>query len=99
MGLGAAGAPSELAAKSPRQLPLDFLLGVMADESQPIATRVDAAKAAATYMHFRKGLVDTSGRDVPLTVNIIRFSEMEAPDRSAEPQPVTIEHDPSSASH
>jgi hypothetical protein len=33
----------------------------MADESRPLATRVDAAKAAAPYVHFRKGLVDTSG--------------------------------------
>jgi hypothetical protein len=28
-----------------------------------IATRVDAAKAAAPYVHFRKSLVDTSGRE------------------------------------
>ena len=96
----AAGAPSELANKPLRQLPLDFLLEVMADESHPIATRVDAAKAAAPYVHFRKGLVDTIGRDVPLTVQIIRFTDvaadLEAPDRPAKPEPVTIEHDPPS---
>src|SRR5215472_10947780 len=73
MGLVAAGAPSELS-KKPVQLPLDFLLDVMADESHPIATRIDAAKAAAPYVHFRKGLVDTSGRDVPITVQILRFT-------------------------
>ena len=103
MGLVAAGAPLELADKPPRQQPLDFLLDVMSDESHPIATRVDAAKAAAPYVHFRKGLVDTSGRDVPLTVQIIRFSDMageiKTSDRLTEPQPVTIEHDPSPASH
>jgi hypothetical protein len=102
-GLVAAGAPVELATKSPRQLPLDFLLEVMADESHPVATRVDAAKAAAPYVHFRKGLVDTSGRDVPLTVNIIRFAdvagELETLDRLAEPEPMTIEHDPPPASN
>ena len=103
MGLVVAGAPVELAEKPARQQPLDFLLEVMADESQPIATRVDAAKAAAPYVHFRKGLVDTSGRDVPLTVQIIRFTEMadklEAPDREADPKPLTIEHDPPPVSH
>jgi hypothetical protein len=103
MGLVAAGAPPELAKQPLRQLPLDFLLDVMADESHPIATRVDAAKAAAPYVHFRKGLVDTSGRDVPLTVNIIRFSDIaddepETLARPAKPEPVTIEHDPSPAS-
>jgi hypothetical protein len=99
MGLAAAGAPLELAAKPPRrQLPLDFLLDVMADESQTMATRVDAAKAAAPYVHFRKGLVDTSGRDVPLTVQILRFTDgAEEPkrlDQRVEPEPVIIEHDP-----
>ena len=102
-GFIAAGVPLELADKPSRQLPLDFLLEVMADERHPVATRVDAANAAAPYVHFRKGLVDTSGRDVPLTVNIIRFTdvadEFEAPDRLAEPEPVTIEHDPPPASH
>jgi hypothetical protein len=103
MGLAAAGAPLELAQKPVQQLPLDFLLEVMADESHPIATRVDAAKAAAPYVHFCKGLVDTSGRDVPTTVKIVRFSDMadeiKTSDRLAEREPVTIEHDPSSATH
>src|SRR5215472_10077595 len=103
MGLVAAGAPLELAEKPLRQQPLDFLLDVMADESQPITTRVDAAKAAAPFVHFRKGLVDTSGRDVPITVQVVRFSdvagELETRDRLTEPEPVTIEHDPSSTRH
>jgi len=102
MGLVAAGAPSELS-KKPVQLPLDFLLDVMADESHPIATRIDAAKAAAPYVHFRKGLIDTSGHDAPITVQVVRFSdvagELETRDRLAEPEPVTIEHDPSSTRH
>ena len=98
LGVVDAGAPLALAQNPPRQLPLDFLLEVMADESQPMATRVDAAKAAAPYVHFRKGLVDTSGRDVPLTVQVIRFSDLadepETLARPAKPEPVTIEHDP-----
>jgi hypothetical protein len=103
MGLVAAGAPVELAEKPPRQQPLDFLLEVMADDTKPIATRVDAAKAVAPYVHFRKGLVDTSGRDVPITVQVVRFTdlagELETTDRLAVPEPVTIEHDPPPASH
>jgi hypothetical protein len=96
MGLVAAGAPLELAEKPPRQQPLDFLLDVMADESHPIATRVDAAKAAAPYVHFRKGLVDTSGRDVPITVQIVRFTDLAGELKSEQ---VTIEHDPQPPSH
>jgi hypothetical protein len=99
MGLVSAGAPSELADKPLRQLPLDFLLEVMTNESHPIATRVDAAKAAAPYVHFRKGLVDTSGRDVPLVVQVLRFADVEGELQTAEPEPVTIEHQPPPASH
>ena len=103
LGVVDAGAPLALAEKPPRQLPLDFLLAVMADEGQPIATRVDAAKAAAPYVHFRKGLVDTSGRDVPLTVQVIRFSDLadepETLARPTRPEPVTIEHDPPPTTH
>jgi hypothetical protein len=85
MGLVAAGAPPELATKPPQEQPLTFLLSAMNDATLPITTRIDAAKAAAPYVHFRKGLVDTTGRDVPLTVQIIRFSdlagELETPER------------------
>jgi hypothetical protein len=34
--------------RNPWAVPLDFLLGVMTDQSHPIATRVDAARAAPT---------------------------------------------------
>ena len=100
MGLVAAGAPSELANGPLPQLPLDFLLGVMVDESHPIATRLDAAKAAAPYVHFRKGLVDTSGRDVPLVVQVLRFADVQGElETDAGPEPVTIEHQSPPASH
>jgi hypothetical protein len=81
-----------------QELALDFLLDVMAGESHPIATRIDAAKAAVLYAHFRKELIDTSGRNVPITVQIVRFSdvtgELETRDRLGKPEPVTSEHDP-----
>jgi hypothetical protein len=98
MGLMAAGAPPDLATppeeavKPPHQQPLEFLLNVMEDESHPIATRVDAAKAAAPYVHFRKGMVDQAGRDQPITVQVIRFSDM-----TSKLEPVTIEHDSNEA--
>jgi hypothetical protein len=83
-----------------QRLPLDFLLEVMADESHPIATRVDAAAKAAPYVHFRKGLIDTSGRDVPIVVQVLRFADAEGElETLAEPEPITIEHKPLPASH
>ena len=97
LGLLTVGAPPDAAVKPLRQQPLEFLLNVMEDESQTIATRVDAAKAAAPYVHFRKGLIDTTGRDVPLTVQILRFSDLEPLGRSGKLEPVTIEHDSNEA--
>lgn len=39
-------------------LPLEFMLNVMRDEEQDFATRFDAAKAAAPYVHARLASVD-----------------------------------------
>jgi hypothetical protein len=103
MGLVAAGAPPELTTTPPQQpltlqqQPLTFLLTAMNDATLPITTRIDAAKAAAPYVHFRKGLVDTSGRDVPLTVQVLRFSDLEPLGRPGKIEPVTIEHDSNEA--
>jgi hypothetical protein len=71
----------------------DFLLDVMADEGHPIVRRVDAAKAAAPYLHFRNGMVDNGGRDVPMTVAVIRFPDVaDELDRPPDPKSVIIEH-------
>ena len=40
-------------AKDSGELPLDFLLGVMRDEAMEIKPRLEAAKAAAPYVHHR----------------------------------------------
>jgi len=48
-------------------LPLDFMLAVLRDENRPDAERMDAAKAAAPYVHARLSQVDstvTQKRDV-----------------------------------
>jgi hypothetical protein len=42
-------------------MPLDFLLGIMRDESQDARSRVDAAKAAAPYCHARLSATEFSG--------------------------------------
>lgn len=52
--------------------PLDYLLSVMRDEAQPSAARLDAAKAAAPFVHPRRNAV-TVEADIevsrPLTKN------------------------------
>lgn len=42
-------------------LPLDYLLQVMRDEDADKAQRMDAAKAAAPYVHARLASVEHSG--------------------------------------
>jgi hypothetical protein len=73
LGLLETGASPEEAMKRP----LQFLLAVVADESQPIGTRIAAATSALPYTNHRLGLVDTTGRDVPLMVQVVRFSDGE----------------------
>ena len=68
--------------------PFKFLSDVMNNEGNELSVRVDAAKALMPYTNFRKGLIDTNGRDVPLTVQVIRFGDM-----TSKPEPVMIEHD------
>jgi hypothetical protein len=83
MALMAAGASFEEAMKRP----LAFLLAVVADESQPIGTRITAATAALPFTSYRLGQRDSSGRDFQLNVQVIRFADL-----ASEPDPVVIEH-------
>jgi hypothetical protein len=89
--LAAGAAPGELVLTPTQQQPFEFLIAVLNDESHPITVRLDAAKALIPFTNFRKGVVDTAGRDVPVRVTIVRFSdladELETNDR-------LIEHDP-----
>jgi hypothetical protein len=41
--------------------PLDFMLQLMRDETQPIGIRADAAKNAAPYVHPRLAAVEHTG--------------------------------------
>lgn len=49
-------------------LPLDYLLSIMRDENADEAKRIDAAKAAAPYVHPKRSPVDSEGKDTSLTV-------------------------------
>ena len=42
-------------------MPLEFLIGIMRDVSAEQGTRIDAAKAAAPYVHARLAAVEHSG--------------------------------------
>lgn len=48
--------------------PLDYMLKLLRDESQPGDVRLDAAKAAAPYVHPRLAAVEMSG-DVKLSAD------------------------------
>lgn len=48
--------------------PLDFMLNVLRDDERDAAERMDAAKAAAPYVHPRIAPVDKDGG--PQTINI-----------------------------
>lgn len=51
--------------------PLDYLLGLLRDEAQDQDTRIDAAKAAAPYVHARLTAVEHSGdKDKPVAISV-----------------------------
>jgi len=51
--------------------PLDYLLGVMRNPEMDLEKRIDAAKAAAPYVHARLQATTVSGPDEgPVKINI-----------------------------
>ena len=53
------------------QLPLDFLLSIMRNKTQPLERRLEAAKAAAPYCHARLASVEQPGpQDKPAITGI-----------------------------
>lgn len=55
--------------------PLDYLLGVLRDGGKPEDVRMDAAKAAAPYVHARLAAVEHSGdKDKPI-VHTVSWAE------------------------
>jgi hypothetical protein len=61
------GKPNKATAERERAIeasgltPLDFMLGAMRDDEQPINIRLDAAKAAAQYVHPKLSAVTLKG--------------------------------------
>jgi Family of unknown function (DUF5681) len=49
------------AAQASGQMPLDFLLLIMRNNTQPLERRLEAAKAAAPYCHARLASIEHSG--------------------------------------
>ena len=65
--------------------PLDYMLQVMRDEGQELAKRLDAAKAAAPYLHPRLASVAVGNQDDKPFEQVIRWALSEeegAPDPS-----------------
>ena len=58
--------------------PLDYMMSLLRDTSQPQATRLDAAKSAAPYVHSKLATIDAFvSADVGITVEIVRFGKPE----------------------
>lgn len=56
--------------------PLEFMLGVMRNEGNEQSVRLDAAKAAAPYVHPKLANIDAKIEgDVGLKVEIIRYAD------------------------
>lgn len=66
-----ANAAREAAIAASGLTPLEYLLGVMRDTELERAMRVDAAKAAAPYVHPRMNAVEFHG-DVDVVANVTR---------------------------
>lgn len=74
------------AVRASGQAPLDYMLQVMRDETQELAKRLDAAKAAAPYVHPRLASVALGNQDDKPFEQVIRWAlseEEAAPDPSA----------------
>lgn len=57
-----------LAAAGGGMTPIEYMLGVMRDDGNELSVRLDAAKAAAPYVHPKLAAVDLAG-DVTVSIN------------------------------
>jgi hypothetical protein len=61
-------------------MPLDYLLGIMRDETMSQAVRMDAAKAAAPYVHAKLATVESTGAGGgPIRYEVCWLGEGEEP--------------------
>lgn len=71
-----ASAAREAAIAASGLVPLDYMLMVMRDTTQPTAVRIEMAKAAAPYCHPKLASVEHTGKDEtrpPIHEHRIRF--------------------------
>ena len=86
-----ATAAARAAAEVTGILPLDYMLSVMRDESLDRATRMDAAKAAAPYLHPKVSPVEAKPKELSgaeshgITVRFVRPSPRSEDNYAAEP--------------
>ena len=64
--------------------PLDYMLSILRDEGAEQAHRLDAAKAAAPYVHPRLSTVDVGNKDEKPFEQVIRWAQS---DSEATPDP------------
>lgn len=57
-------------------MPLEYMLAVLRDETNPAEDRMDAAKAAAPYVHAKLASVEHKGDGGgPMVLEIVRFAD------------------------
>lgn len=67
------------------QTPLNFLISVMRDPDNELNMRVDAAKAAASYVHPKLAAIEHSGnQEKPLAINVMSGVTREDDDHDTE---------------
>jgi hypothetical protein len=73
------------AAEAGGEMPLDFLLRLMRDPSEPNAKRLEAAKAAAPFCHAKLNAVDPPPANIKEKPKVsIAVSFVDPPSRQAE---------------
>lgn len=56
--------------------PLDYMLNILRDIKKDASVRLEAAKAAAPYVHPKLANIEIAGKDGgPLEVHVVRFSD------------------------
>jgi hypothetical protein len=58
--------------------PIDFMVSVFRDETQPLTVRLVAARSVAPFCHPRLSTLDIGGQeDKPTQVQVVRFSDLD----------------------
>jgi hypothetical protein len=85
----------ELAIAASGLTPLAYMLAIMRDEAQPVAVRLDMAKAAAPYVHPRLAAVEQSGKNgesLPQSIQITFVSPNHARKQASGEHQESITH-------